>query len=295
MVKKSSKTSFLISFLVGILLGISLSNLFFVDTFVLNQQSHLLRDTSEIPEKILKIDSSNFGHVIIIPDSIANYSLYIKIPDSNSEQSSVNFLKLKEFIEEQELISDMQLIKMCKGLIAYEIPDTMEIEKFYKITALVSKTLKDSILFKNFKKENFKYNEVNLTSKIKLNLIDPTDNKNFEIKSLSSEEQIIDDTTNTIWNWNVKPISSGENEIILMATIKLHSKNGENSRDVPVYFKKIKVKINIITSIIQFIRNNWQWSVGGIAAIFGFIITTLIAIKSKGDVNAVKSTPKKKK
>jgi len=46
---------------------------------------------------------------------------------------------------------------------------------------------------------------------------------------------------------------------------------GEKTKSIPVMDKEIYLKVNIRYSFFNFIKNNWQWIVGTIIAIFGLI------------------------
>ncbi len=85
----------------------------------------------------------------------------------------------------------------------------------------MTKAFNDSILLRGLENEHVRKEEIKISSRVKVRLIDRTSNKNFEISSLNTEEQLVDDSTNTVWNWNVKPIRSGENSLVLVATVKI--------------------------------------------------------------------------
>jgi len=148
---------------------------------------------------------------------------------------------------------------LVRGLIAYNIPDTMEIERNYKATVSITKALNDSILFEDLNRKEFLHEEIRISSRVKVILIDPTGFKNFEITTLNTEEQLVDDSSNTVWNWNIIPIRGGENELIVRASVKILNNLGENYKDITVFEKTIKVKTSALVSIKHFFSKYWQW------------------------------------
>ena len=150
------------------------------------------------------------------------------------------------------------LYKLVKGKIAYEIPDTMDMGKNYKATVIVTKAMNDSILFQNFNPRYYYREKIKVSSIVNVFLIDPTEN-NFNITSLSTAEQLVDDSTNTVWKWNITPKRSGNNELVLRVTAKVFDRLGENYKDIKVFEKTIKVNAPILTRIKQFVSENWKW------------------------------------
>jgi len=156
--------------------------------------------------------------------------------------------------------------ELVRGKIGYNIPDTMEIDKYYKAIVTISKALDDSILFMSLNNIGFIEGEIMISSRVKVILKDPTGDKNetpsgknFEINALSTEEQLVDDILNTKWNWNIRPKRAGQNYLMLNVTVKVLDYLGENYRDIGVFEKKIKVKSSGIFTIKKFISDYWQF------------------------------------
>lgn len=156
-------------------------------------------------------------------------------------------------------VGGSRIDRLVSGKIAYQIPDTMDVGDNYKAVASVSKSENDSILFQNIDSTGFEKEIIKISSRVKMILIDPTGYNNFQITPLNSEEQLVDDSTNTIWQWNVTPLRSGENELILRTTVKVLDELGENYKDIPVFEKRVKVNASLSFVTKQFIGDYWQW------------------------------------
>lgn len=158
-----------------------------------------------------------------------------------------------------EMKNNHPLDKLVQGMIAYNIPDTMEIEECYKAIVSITKAMNDSILFQNIDSIDFKEEIIKVSTRVKVILIDPTGQQYFTITPLNTEEQIIDDSTNTVWKWNVVPLKGGNHELVLRTTVKVLDHLGENYKDQIVVEKNIKVNAPVLVTLKQFIGDYWQW------------------------------------
>jgi len=186
------------------------------------------------------------------------------------EKPSYNIEELEKLrkLREDELRKSSILDKLVKGKIAYEVPDTMNVGKNYKATVIITKAMNYSILFQDIYQGNFQIEEIKVSSVVKVDLIDPTEN-NFKVTSLNSVEQLVDENMNTVWKWNITPIRGGDNELILRVTVKVLDRLGEAYKDIRVFEKTIKVNVTFIESIKIFIVDYWKYLVP---------ITTVIVI-----------------
>lgn len=89
--------------------------------------------------------------------------------------------------------------------------------------------------------------------------------EDFSILELNSTEQIIDIHSDipTVWNWRVKPLKYGIKAIELLVSMKVNLDNyGTRTKDLPIYKRKIEVKVNRAYTFKIFLEKNWQWIVG---------------------------------
>lgn len=91
--------------------------------------------------------------------------------------------------------------------------------------------------------------------------------EDFIISELNSTEQIIDlNIPNpTVWNWRIQPLKYGNKIIELIVSIKINlDEYGVRTKDLPIYKRKINVKVNTIYNLTTFLKKNWQWIIGTI-------------------------------
>jgi hypothetical protein len=146
------------------------------------------------------------------------------------------------------------------GEVAYKIPDTMIVGNNYRSIVTISNSFKDSILYEGLKSPGFKKEIIQVSSIIKLSIIDPI-KENFEITALSSEEQVLKEGSNTVWSWTITPKKNGSNLLILRATVKLKSKDGESFKDIDVLERLINVKSSLISDAGIFWKEHWEWMI----------------------------------
>jgi hypothetical protein len=155
---------------------------------------------------------------------------------------------------------------LTKGKFGYEIQDTMEMSNNYFCIATITKSSRDSILFSGLHSSEFVKLGVNVSSRVKVNLIDPT-GTNFTITSLNTEEQLVDDSSNTVWEWNVSPIQVGSNKLILKASAKIRDGLGDSYRDIPILKRTVFVRATFVQSVGHFISKYWIYITFGLTVI----------------------------
>lgn len=152
------------------------------------------------------------------------------------------------------------IIDTNKGWIAYSVPEKMKVAKEYSIKVRISKLKKNKsilILGDNDAINNKEYEsiatieDVRVSGEMSAEL--RGDSSEFNIVSLSTEIQNIDDESYTEWEWRVTPKKSGD--IPLKLIIKLKGLN----KDIVVFNKIIEVKTNVPVQVEGFFEKNWQW------------------------------------
>jgi hypothetical protein len=89
---------------------------------------------------------------------------------------------------------------------------------------------------------------------------------NFNIKPLSDSSQLVLDEGFTNWEYDVIPLKSGTQILILNIAIRIKIMNysREEVLDYPVFEKKIKVEANPSFTFLNLLEIYWQWAIGTI-------------------------------
>lgn len=88
--------------------------------------------------------------------------------------------------------------------------------------------------------------------------------ENFRVTSLCNDEQIVSANEPAEWDFDVLPLKSGNQDLHLSVSIKIKSADGTiSNKDMPVFDRQIKVRVNPLYSLGTFVEQNWQWVLGG--------------------------------
>lgn len=154
-----------------------------------------------------------------------------------------------------------------KGLIAYSVPSEMEVGVDYSVKVRISKQNDRTVLLVGDREipisdnlDSVKVESITVSPIMSASLL--SSKKDFEITSLSTDIQNIDEEGYTEWAWNVSPLQGGENNLKLNVKIRIKEDGNDYYKDITVFERKIKVKSNLGSSIKDFIFNNWEWFMG---------------------------------
>jgi len=125
--------------------------------------------------------------------------------------------------------------------------------------------------------KNLKIDKIKIGTHMKLTLIDPCpqEDKCFDIKAISQQEQIIESAEATLWTWYVTPLKKGKN--ILVFQIELPKQ--EFSKSIHVNENEVQVIEIFETKVDNIWSENWQWILTSFAAVIAFLITTFFVNK----------------
>jgi len=173
----------------------------------------------------------------------------------------------KKAIEQHEKKTNLKVIDKTsnkvdtnKGWIAYSVAENMKVAKSYSVKIRISKLKQNKavlILGDNDAINNPEYESIATIDDIKVSGEMSAelrgDSETFNIVSLSTGTQNIDDESYTEWEWIVTPKKSGDTPLKLV--IKLKGLN----KDIIVFNKTIKVKSNVPVVFESFFEKYWQW------------------------------------
>ena len=156
-----------------------------------------------------------------------------------------------------------------RGLIAYSVPDQMEVGQEYSVKVRISKQNDRTVLLVGDREipisdnlDSVKVESITVSPIMSASLL--SSKKDFEIIPLSTDIQNIEENGYTEWEWNVSPLQGGENNLKLNVKIRIKEDGNDYYKDITVFERKIKVKSNLGSSIKDFVFNNWEWFMGAI-------------------------------
>jgi hypothetical protein len=154
-----------------------------------------------------------------------------------------------------------------RGLIAYSVPNEMQVGEDYLVKVRISKQNDKTVLLVGDREitisdnlEDVRVESITVSPIMSASLL--SSKRDFEITTLSTEIQNIDDEGYTEWSWSVIPLQGGENNLKLNVKIRIQEEGKDYYKDITVFERKIKVKSNLGSSIKDFIFKNWEWFMG---------------------------------
>lgn len=153
-------------------------------------------------------------------------------------------------------IVENELKKLSPGRFLFNVPQEMKVGVKERVEARIAKNFTEDLSI------GLRGHGVPLIEEIKVNTLMGVrlNGRNFDIKALSHEEQIVTGEGFTQWDWDVVPLKSGDQLLSLVVTVRIKIPDyGEERKDYPVFDRQIKVKVNPVYTIKTFIESYWQW------------------------------------
>jgi hypothetical protein len=170
----------------------------------------------------------------------------------------------KKSIEEEKVITKTKKEVRPKGLIAYSVPNEMQVGEEYSVKVRISKQNDKTVLLVGDREipisdnlDDVKIESITISPIMSASLL--SSKKYFDITSLSTDIQNIEENGYTEWSWNIIPLQDGENNLKLNVKIRIKEDGNNYFKDITIFERKIKVKSNIGNNIKDFIFNNWEW------------------------------------
>lgn len=223
-------------------------------------------------QRILEDDSSHYktgssgppdyGHIPPPPSLPVSYDEPRVVKANKSNNIDIKPAKKagrksnkKKKLEQLNEINTGAKSDLTPGRIAYEMPDVMDVDKPHLVTVAITTSMDNLILYKGLDPKNLKDEEIFVTRVVKVKLIE-TSGKNFDIIELATEKQTVDDSTNTIWRWNVTPRHGGSYSLMIRATIQIPP---DSEKDKTVFEKTVSVNAEYLHETKNFFSAYWQF------------------------------------
>lgn len=190
-------------------------------------------------------------------------------PYESKTENNVKKVVNKNIVKEKKVITKPKEEVRPKGLIAYSVPNQMEVGQEYSVKVRISKQNDKAVLLVGDREipisdnlDSVKVESIIVSPIMSASLL--SSKEDFEITPLSTDIQNIEENGYTEWEWNVSPLQGGENNLKLNVKIRIKEDGNDYYKDITIFERKIKVKSNIGSSIKDFVFNNWEWFMGAI-------------------------------
>lgn len=159
----------------------------------------------------------------------------------------INELEAENLNPNFEAKREQEVLKAPKnrGSILYHIPDIMAVGKESKCVIRIA--FDEEILVENFEVTvETEIQSIRVSEVMQVDMIDPSDNIHFNIRTYSSKEQIVDVDAYTEWVYYVKPLQSGTYPLILKVAVIELVRDRERKREIV-----LEEQVEIITEEIE--------------------------------------------
>jgi len=166
-----------------------------------------------------------------------------------------------------------QLVKKYNSLLVFHADDTMQVNKTYTATLALARNaplgpIKMKVLEASDATDDNVIidTSIQLGKKMRADLRDfgPRNEKSFFIERIGSDEQILSNSKESFWQWNIEPLKEGRHKLKLVIQVILGDDGEVNlpTKEIPVTIFAQKVSMG--TRIGAFFSSYWQWIITGI-------------------------------
>jgi hypothetical protein len=158
------------------------------------------------------------------------------------------------------LLARDELEKLSIQAVVFNAPEQMNAGVHEKVEVRIVETLPEDFLVKLKEHGIVGADEVVAGSSIRARLV----GDGFEIEPLGDEEKNVSSAGLTSWMWDVTPVRSGMQPLVLLMTIKVRIPGGGNeTKELPVFSKPSQVAGSPAYATVRFLKGRWPWFVGG--------------------------------
>ena len=140
--------------------------------------------------------------------------------------------------------------------IAFNCPEKIHLNETAKIELLLSlKETVNELIQEVTAKGNKQGAHVKVSSQMEARLT----GANFQISAISPEEQAVGTVDTVQWEWEVKPLATGRQQLHLTLTAVFKVDGTTTRRAIRTFDQKIDVEVQLQQTLTEFIAKNWQW------------------------------------
>lgn len=161
-----------------------------------------------------------------------------------------------------EGLSSLSARDLVPGTLAFKVPEEMRVGQRYDAFFRIIQQEGEAVLFEDIDSAGYTIKVIKVGSRMKATLYDPSNGRNFEITTRSSEEQKVSAASVTVWRWHIQPLRKGTHTLIAKVSVKVFDEVGEAYRDIPVYEGEITVTGSPGYTFSTFFSKHWQWLFG---------------------------------
>ncbi|HEY3303081.1 MAG TPA: hypothetical protein VGL70_06050 [Candidatus Binatia bacterium] len=158
------------------------------------------------------------------------------------------------------LIARDELEKLSVKAVVFNAPEQMNAGVHEKVEVRIAENLPEDFLVKLKELGIMGADEIAARSSVTARLV----GDGFEIQPLGDDEKAVSEEGLTPWMWDVTPVRSGTQPLLLLMTINVKIPGGGNeTKELPVFSKPAQVAGSPAYATVRFLRGRWPWFAGG--------------------------------
>ena len=205
--------------------------------------------------------------------------LHASVPDTEAHAGADTGANSGLGGDPDELALDASMQKLQDGKLAYSTPVSMMTGDSATVVARIGGSAVSADALTAGMPQQPGSTVATATTKVSTKMKMALRSADFDITTLSSEEQAIGGSDPTEWQWTIAPKHSGKLQLHLVATVELK----DLQRDFASIDRDIQVQVNEKGAVKSFIEKNWQWLYATLGAGLLALVRFLWARRKKAD------------
>jgi hypothetical protein len=149
-----------------------------------------------------------------------------------------------------------KLDEYVMGTWSYQVPPVMQIGRTERVSIKLSSTI---LKANSSASSNIKIESIRVYPFMAVKVLGEPQ---FTVTPLSTEQQVVSSDV-TAWEFDVVPKQGGTQKLTIRITARIKMDNGtEETHDLPVVSKDVKVQVSWIYLVKTWFISNWQWLAG---------------------------------
>jgi len=193
----------------------------------------------------------------------------IQHDDSVQEKQIAKPLKLtkKGAPQLQEPSTDVIMAQLTNAAMVFTLPENANIDDEVRAHLVIDANKTVDELAKSLGGDVRASNQIKVSKIIVAKLVAP----DFVVTPITPEEQALTIDESTEWIWDLQPKSAGSFTADLVITALVQVGNKSSTHSIKTFSKKLTIDIKPQQAIKAWFKEHWQWIVGMILSIIGWL------------------------
>jgi len=218
-----------------------------------NDSTEMITSPPPPPPPVMMNDDHNESISPVMMDTAVTRSVVVE----KRIQKSITAFPVPIDVQPPTATAKASINNHDRGLLAYDIPDTMEYRKWYNVRFRINRDVHDTVTIVS-KLSNVTVHDVKVSAVMEVMLTDP--HGAFQIVKSNDDRQAVDTTEYTEWVYDIFPLKGGKHPLHVVVSVVINGIGKEL-----VYVDDVWVRTSIGKVVAYdtrtFFEKYWQWIV----------------------------------